>query len=624
MADNKIATRAEVYGGTGRVADIVSALCYSLARERAAQLHDEPPDERALNLLAAQTLDHVEQLPDFMRGPFRAVAATFDLAAWWSNCGSFRRLDDERRRLRLASWRDGRFGVQRDLLRLFDSVVMLAYESNRTAIQTTAPTAVESNSVFNLPKRTEVAVVGSGPGGAVTACLLAEAGREVLLLEEGLDLALESCPPFSREEMIQKYRNAGLTAALGKPKVAYVEGRCVGGGSEINSGLYHRTPGEVLDLWRDGFRLDCSREEDLAEHFAASEYDLNVAALPTRAPEISERLHAGARALGWKSLEVPRWFRFDGRTDADRVATGVRQSMSKSYVPRARNAGCMVASGCRVERIRRIGSRWRLTVRRAGDVQNVEVDTVFVAGGAVQTPALLQRSGVRQNIGRSFDLHPTVKIVAEFAEPINNGDAVVGVHQVKEFSPRISLGCSISTTPYLGIAMLDHRDSAAQLRERASRQAIYYAMVTGAGAGTVRALPGFRDPLVRYRLHDRGLRDLADGLRIVAQCAFAAGATVVYPSVRGMAPLIGADELSTVPTLLPAARTSLMTVHLFSSCPMGEDRSRCAVDSFGKVHEADGLYVCDASILCSAPGVNPQGSIMGFARRNALKFLNRL
>src|SRR5206468_7521379 len=84
--------------------------------------------------------------------------------------------------------------------------------------------------------RTQVAVIGSGPGGAVTACLLAEAGRAVVLVEEGPHLSLESCPPFSRAEMVQKYRAGGVTVAMGNPKVSYVEGRCVGGGSEINSG----------------------------------------------------------------------------------------------------------------------------------------------------------------------------------------------------------------------------------------------------------------------------------------------------------------------------------------------------------------------------------------------------
>ena len=92
------------------------------------------------------------------------------------------------------------------------------------------------------PFRCEVAIIGSGPGGAITACLLAEAGRDVLLIEEGPYLPLDSCLPFSREEMVLKYRNGGLTAALGRVKVQYVEGRCVCGGSEINSGLYHRTP----------------------------------------------------------------------------------------------------------------------------------------------------------------------------------------------------------------------------------------------------------------------------------------------------------------------------------------------------------------------------------------------
>ena len=64
----------------------------------------------------------------------------------------------------------------------------------------------------------------------------------MLLIEEGDYLSLASCAPFSRDEMVQKYRNGGQTVALGANKISYVEGRCVGGGSEINSGLYHRTP----------------------------------------------------------------------------------------------------------------------------------------------------------------------------------------------------------------------------------------------------------------------------------------------------------------------------------------------------------------------------------------------
>ena len=83
-----------------------------------------------------------------------------------------------------------------------------------------------------MSERAQTVVVGSGPGGAVAACVLAEAGRDVLLVEEGPNLGQGCCRPFSIDEMVQKYRNGGVTAALGPCPVAYVEGFGVGGGSD--------------------------------------------------------------------------------------------------------------------------------------------------------------------------------------------------------------------------------------------------------------------------------------------------------------------------------------------------------------------------------------------------------
>ena len=72
---------------------------------------------------------------------------------------------------------------------------------------------------------------------------------------------------------------------------------------------------------------------------------------------------------------------------------------------------------------------------------------------------------------------------------------------------------------------------------------------------------------------------------------------------------------------LPRKNLSLTTVHAFSTCPMGERADKCAADSYGRVFGFDNLYINDASMLPDSPGINPQGTIMAVARRNAHHFI---
>ena len=105
------------------------------------------------------------------------------------------------------------------------------------------------------PSDAQVLVIGSGAGGATTACVLAEAGLDVLVVEEGEWVEQGSVVPFSLEQMDRQYRAGGVTVALGRPSIAYTEGRCAGGGTEINSGLYRRPPGDLLTRWAVDFAI---------------------------------------------------------------------------------------------------------------------------------------------------------------------------------------------------------------------------------------------------------------------------------------------------------------------------------------------------------------------------------
>jgi len=625
--------------------DTVSALVYSLARPHAEM--SQPDLQPPYNDLTAFVLRQHGQMPDYLRTALKSMALGFDLLGMLGNGKCFHRLSPIARQRQINAWKKSNTGFKRDLIRYFESLTALALYSRSMEESSKLPPHPFGEeervlwsgegkmdqrrllpNVIEHPKselRHEIVVIGSGPGGAITACLLAEAGRNVLLVEEGPFYPLESCTPFTKEEMLQKYRNGGQTVAMGVNKIAYVEGRCVGGGSEINSGLYHRTPPDILENWRKEFQVDGLSEKDLLPHFEACEKELSISLLPGDAPAASLKLHDGAIRLGWKSMEVPRWLRYDKEDKGKSAESGKRQSMTETFVPRFLKAGGQLLPQTRVQTIRQEHGKWNLRARHTSVGKlHIQAGTLFICGGAVQTPALLRRSGITENIGNSLRLHPTVKLSARFSESVNSKQMGVPVHQVKEFAPRFSFGCSISTPPYLALGMIDHPEHAGEVRHGWQQMANYYAMITGEGHGSVRPLPGFRDPLVRYGVTMKDRRNLAEALRKLGEVLFASGAVALYPGITRSSPLLRRDDLGKLPETLPERMANLMTIHLFSSCPMGEDKAKCAVDSYGRVRCLKNLLMADASLLCTAPGVNPQGSIMVLARRNALNFLGKL
>jgi choline dehydrogenase-like flavoprotein len=608
-----------------RPIEIVTALVHALAQESAeeGQLRGAPSYEEVAQFILRQRCS----MSSLLRVPLNLLTQGFDWVGFIREGRRFSLLSPESKRRQLDAWRKSSLGFKQDFVRFYESLVLLALNSGPQPAAASPPDPAHAGGVLDSPGNEiacEIAVIGSGPGGSISACLLAEAGRDTLLIEEGEFQALESCPPFSLREMEQKYRNGGLTVALGRTKIAYVEGRCVGGGSEINSGLYHRTPTDILESWRREFEVEALGESDLLSHFEACERDVSVSPLPGPAPMASQELYKGATLLGWRALEIPRWVRYD-EGEGGLPPRGTRQSMTKTFIPRFLAAGGRLLPRTRVGSLRREGRRWLLQSTDAfGVVRRISAETVFVCAGAIHSAALLRRSGITKNVGNSLRMHPTVKVVARFPGVVNTADMGVPVHQVKEFSPRLSFGCSISTPPHLALGLIDHPQASRLVQADWPNLATYYAMITGEGHGTVRTVPGFADPLVTYRLTPADLFDLGDGMRKLSEMLFASGATALYPAFSRALALRSPSDSEQLPKSFPSGGAGLMTIHLFSSCPMGERRDRCAVDSFGQVHDVPNLRVADASIMCGPPGVNPQGTVMALSRRNALHFLRKL
>ena len=149
---------------------------------------------------------------------------------------------------------------------------------------------------------------------------------------------------------------------------------------------------------------------------------------------------------------------------------GQRQSMTRTYLPRALRAGAKIVCDTRVDRLivdRGHAFRAELT-DAAGEPATVDFGQVIVCAGAIHTPALLQRSGLRGRIGQRLAVHPTVKLAARFDEAVNVGDDVP-VHQVKEFAPELSFGGSAS---HPGLVALALTDAWSTMRDQEARRAM--------------------------------------------------------------------------------------------------------------------------------------------------------
>src|SRR5207247_2327839 len=170
--------------------------------------------------------------------------------------------------------------------------------------------------------------------------------------------------------------------------------------------------------------------------------------------------------------------------------------------------------------------------------RNAEVfDRGVLAAGAIHTPGLLARSGVRHPaLGRNLRLHPAVGVAGYFEEELLAWRGTLQSYLVDRLQDSHGVmievtnpvpGVSAAALPGVGTAL---KDGLARFRHAASAGLF----VSDTGSGRVRRLPGGREPLVTYRLAPADARALSEGIALVAEIFFAAGAESVYPGVAGI------------------------------------------------------------------------------------------
>jgi len=486
--------------------------------------------------------------------------------------------------------------------------------------------------------RADVCVVGTGAGGAVAAARLAEAGLDVVILEEGGWWRGEDFSELEAPMTQALYADAGARAT-DDVSVPMLQGRAVGGGTLVNWMIMLRTRGHVLDEWAAEHGTVGMRAADLAPVFERIEAETHTRTMPDDAHNPPNRaLLDGARALGW-SAQAAR-INARGCVRSGFCGLGCRydakQGTAAVHIPMALAAGARLYTDVRVGRVEvaERGGRAplkrmhatvldRATGRETGRV-TVEAPVVVLAAGAVGTPAILQRSGMGGGgVGRFLRLHPTTLVGGMYGREMYGGAGVPLSSVCDEFvggddgygfwieCPPMYPAISAAALPGFGER---HR----RLMEGSARMAPFIVLVRdGAdrnlsnGGVTVDRRGRVH---IRYRLGPAERDRIRRGIKAAAQVHFAAGAREVVTLhaaetvLRSTADLEMVDQRPCGPNQL-----GVLSAHVNGTCRIGTDPRTSGCTPDGERHGVPGLYVADGSLLPTAPGVNPQETIMALA-----------
>jgi choline dehydrogenase-like flavoprotein len=479
----------------------------------------------------------------------------------------------------------------------------------------------------------DVVVVGSGAGGATMAAELADSGIDVVVLEEGGYHPTESFGTDVVRALGTLYRSGGAQTMLGSPPVTFLEGRCVGGSTVVNGGMCWRTPPAVLERWSRSEGIAAISPADMERHFDRVEARLSVGPQePESIGRDAEALRRGAQHLGWELTRSARNQLHCGGCDSCFCGcpTGAKRSMLVTGVRRALARGARLVPGCRVQRITRAGGvttgvEGRLV--RGGARVTVRAPVVVAACGAIQTPALLARSGLRSRsgqLGRNLTVHPSAALVAIFDHEVRGWQGVHQAYQVTEFLRDGILVTASTLPPALVASSLPlHGAALAELMRDYNRMVVAGCLVEDSATGRVVMLPGGR-PVIRYQLTDADARRMVRGLSHAAEIMLAAGARRLMVSVEGVREPLEPDAARRLlrGTIRPSALRPF-TVHAMGTARMSPEPGRGVVAGFGELHGAPGVVVADASILPGPVGVNPMETIVALATRNAERLVER-
>ena len=523
----------------------------------------------------------------------------------------------------------------------------------------------------------DAVVIGSGFGGAIMACRLAQAGRSVAVLEKGRRWDKTEFPRTVgqvADSFWQKDKSHGFLEYRAFRKLDVIQGVGVGGGSLHYFNVHLRAPAEVFDnpAWpRIITRRLLEPYYDLAQDMMESrplQPPVGRQALPPRTQVFLE----AARRASYPAEQVDIAV-YTGQ-DRNHPGSGVPQSactycgnclfgchlhakntLDISYLGLAqRRHGAQVFPLHEVQSIRREDGSYRVDFTRLSETPgapgtkgHVRATNVIVSAGTLGSSQLLL--ACRDQHGTLPDLSPALGsrfstngelLLAGALDTARPVDAGVG----PPITARVTVrdGQNLVTVQDLGLPdpFFWFMEGAfpprvGRLRRVLQASGVYLLRSLGvsgpssrfsheidallAGGRTSRFMPYLG---MGTDAADGQLKLTTDGLDILwRHRKNHALYKTMFKTMRHISENAGGRFVNSFLWKWPFRK--VLTAHPLGGCPMGDDPRHSVVNNKGQVWGYPGLYVVDGSVIPTALAVNPSLTISALSERAAFWLLHK-
>jgi choline dehydrogenase-like flavoprotein len=423
--------------------------------------------------------------------------------------------------------------------------------------------------------------------------------------------------------------------------IAIFAGSTLGGGTVVNYMNCIRTPDRIRREWA-AMGIEGIDQPDYDAHIDAVWQRLAVNDAATSHNRTHKRLIEACQKLGYPHRDLTR--NADRTCEDPRVCgycfvgcqKGCKQSTMKTFLQDAADAGARFVVGCRAERIniqdgRAAGVEATVTHTDGSTTTlSVTAPRVVVACGAIESPALLLRSGIGgPAVGKHLRVHPASVVVGAYEDPIEGWIGQIQsalsdqfTHCEDEYGFLVE---AIGLTPAIqamSLPWVDGRQHKEMIGRVFKYSAPFISVARDHGEGQVLIDPHGR-AVTRWSFNDEVDAHLFRRAMLeLAKLHRAADAKEIITFYQRPITWREGDDFDAFLTEIERGSlapndVAAFTAHQMGSCRMGSSPADSVADGRGELHDTKGVWIGDGSAFPTAPGVNPMISIMSLARRTA-------